>query len=196
MPSTFNIAVFGSGGVGKSALTIQFVLGSYVEKYDPTIEDSYRKLVNVGDGEYSMLEILDTAGTDQFQSVRDWYMQKKDGYVIVYSIGERFTFEHMKETRDDILRCNHQRVVEDGVNLPIVIIGNKSDLPKEQRKISFQEGFEYAQSNNCLFFETSAKLGENIQEPFEELVQTMITCDKMEKKRSRRKRHPSKCLLI
>ena len=54
--------VLGSGGVGKSALTVQFVQGIFVEKYDPTIEDSYRKQVEV-DGQQCMLEILDTAGT-------------------------------------------------------------------------------------------------------------------------------------
>lgn len=54
--------VLGSGGVGKSALTVQFVQGIFVEKYDPTIEDSYRKQVEV-EGQQCMLEILDTAGT-------------------------------------------------------------------------------------------------------------------------------------
>lgn len=60
--STFSILVLGSGGVGKSALTVQFVQGIFVEKYDPTIEDSYRKQVEV-EGQQCMLEILDTAGT-------------------------------------------------------------------------------------------------------------------------------------
>ncbi|CAD1475463.1 unnamed protein product [Heterotrigona itama] len=59
----YKIVVLGSGGVGKSALTVQFVQGIFVEKYDPTIEDSYRKQVEV-DGQQCMLEILDTAGTE------------------------------------------------------------------------------------------------------------------------------------
>lgn len=61
----YKIVVLGSGGVGKSALTVQFVQGIFVEKYDPTIEDSYRKQVEV-DGQQCMLEILDTAGTVKF----------------------------------------------------------------------------------------------------------------------------------
>uniref|UniRef100_A0A5F5Q1H9 RAP1B, member of RAS onco family n=2 Tax=Equus TaxID=9789 RepID=A0A5F5Q1H9_HORSE len=58
----YKLVVLGSGGVGKSALTVQFVQGIFVEKYDPTIEDSYRKQVEV-DAQQCMLEILDTAGT-------------------------------------------------------------------------------------------------------------------------------------
>uniref|UniRef100_A0A5G2RFP5 RAP1A, member of RAS onco family n=1 Tax=Sus scrofa TaxID=9823 RepID=A0A5G2RFP5_PIG len=58
----YKLVVLGSGGVGKSALTVQFVQGIFVEKYDPTIEDSYRKQVEV-DCQQCMLEILDTAGT-------------------------------------------------------------------------------------------------------------------------------------
>uniref|UniRef100_A0A1I7XHV4 Ras family protein n=1 Tax=Heterorhabditis bacteriophora TaxID=37862 RepID=A0A1I7XHV4_HETBA len=56
------IVVAGNGGVGKSALTVQFVQGLFVSCYDATIEDSYRKHVTI-DGEDSRLEILDTAGT-------------------------------------------------------------------------------------------------------------------------------------
>ena len=40
----FKVVVLGSGGVGKSALTVQFVSGHFMEKYDPTIEDFYRKV--------------------------------------------------------------------------------------------------------------------------------------------------------
>lgn len=63
----YKIVVLGSGGVGKSALTVQFVQGIFVEKYDPTIEDSYRKQVEV-DAQQCMLEILDTAGTVSFST--------------------------------------------------------------------------------------------------------------------------------
>ncbi|VEL13707.1 unnamed protein product [Protopolystoma xenopodis] len=66
----YKLVVLGSGGVGKSALTVQFVQGIFIEKYDPTIEDSYRKQVEV-DGQQCMLEILDTAGTSSFNDLVD-----------------------------------------------------------------------------------------------------------------------------
>ena len=54
---------FTAGGVGKSALTIQLIQNHFVDEYDPTIEDSYRKQVVI-DGETCLLDILDTAGQE------------------------------------------------------------------------------------------------------------------------------------
>jgi len=93
----------GSGGVGKSALTVQFVQGIFVEKYDPTIEDSYRKQVEV-DGQQCMLEILDTAGTEQFTAMRDLYMKNGQGFVLAYSITAQSTFNDLQDLREQILR--------------------------------------------------------------------------------------------
>ena len=75
----------GTGGVGKSALTVQFVQHIFVDKYDPTIEDSYRKQY-MHDNQMYMLEILDTAGTEQFTAMRDLYMKSGDAFILVYSI--------------------------------------------------------------------------------------------------------------
>ncbi|QQP42270.1 Uncharacterized protein FKW44_016881 [Caligus rogercresseyi] len=105
----YKIVVLGSGGVGKSALTVQFVQGIFVEKYDPTIEDSYRKQVEV-DNQQCMLEILDTAGTvseeggEQFTAMRDLYMKNGQGFVLVYSITAQSTFNDLQDLREQILR--------------------------------------------------------------------------------------------
>lgn len=55
------LAIFLGGGVGKSALTVQFVRNVFVSVYDPTIEDTYRKMLAI-DGEECLVEVLDTAG--------------------------------------------------------------------------------------------------------------------------------------
>ncbi|XP_069760010.1 ras-related protein Rap-1b isoform X2 [Narcine bancroftii] len=99
----YKLVVLGSGGVGKSALTVQFVQGIFVEKYDPTIEDSYRKQVEV-DGQQCMLEILDTAGTEQFTAMRDLYMKNGQGFALVYSITAQSTFNDLQDLREQILR--------------------------------------------------------------------------------------------
>jgi len=72
--SNIKCIVLGTGRTEKCSLTVRYVQGIYVHKYDPTIEDSYRKNIKV-DGEEYMLEILDTAGTEQFTAMRDLYMK-------------------------------------------------------------------------------------------------------------------------
>ena len=146
----YKIVVLGSGGVGKSALTVQFVQGIFVEKYDPTIEDSYRKQVEV-DGQQCMLEILDTAGTEQFTAMRDLYMKNGQGFVLVYSITAQSTFNDLQDLREQILR------VKDSEEVPMVLVGNKCDL-EDERVVGKDQGLNLArQFSNCAFMETSAK---------------------------------------
>lgn len=163
----YKLVVLGSGGVGKSALTVQFVQGIFVEKYDPTIEDSYRKQVEV-DGQQCMLEILDTAGTEQFTAMRDLYMKNGQGFVLVYSITAQSTFQDLQDLRDQILR------VKDLEQVPLVLVGNKCDLEAE-RVITMAQGQSLARafgSSNepCVFLEASAKNKINVNDIFYDLV--------------------------
>ena len=82
-----------------------------MEKYDPTIEDSYRKQVEV-DGTQCMLEILDTAGTEQFTAMRDLYMKNGQGFVLAYSITSLATFNDLLELREQILRVKDTEKVK------------------------------------------------------------------------------------
>ena len=66
----YKLVVVGGGGVGKSALTIQLIQNHFVDEYDPTIEDSYRKQVTI-DEEVCLLDILDTAGQEEYSAMRD-----------------------------------------------------------------------------------------------------------------------------
>ncbi|KAL4684213.1 hypothetical protein H8959_021907 [Pygathrix nigripes] len=96
----YKLVVLASGGIGKSALTVQFVQGICVEKYDPTIEDSYRKQVEA-DAQQCMLEILDTAGREQFTAMRDLYMKNGQGFALVYSITAQSTFNDLQDLREN-----------------------------------------------------------------------------------------------
>lgn len=159
----YKIVVLGSGGVGKSALTVQFVQNIFVEKYDPTIEDSYRKQVEV-DGTQCMLEILDTAGTEQFTAMRDLYMKNGQGFALVYSITSQSTLQDLQEIREQILR------VKDTDDVPLILVGNKCDLEGE-RAVSREQGAGLARSwGNTSFMETSAKSKINVNEMFCDLV--------------------------
>ena len=163
----YKVVVLGSGGVGKSALTVKFVSGTFMEKYDPTIEDFYRKEISV-DGAPSVLEILDTAGTEQFASMRDLYIKNGQGFVIVYSITSLQTFQDIKTMKDQISR------VKGTDHVPTLLVGNKCDL-EHQREVHTTEGLSLAQLWGCPFLEASAKDTQNVDEVFIEIVREMNT---------------------
>jgi len=158
----YKLVILGEGGVGKSALTIQFTQNHFITEYDPTIENSYRKQVNIDD-ETCMLDILDTAGQEEYSAMRDQYIRSGQGFVIVYSIAARASFENLKNFHDQILR------VKDEDTFPVVVLGNKCDLEKD-REVSTVEGKQFADTIKAPFYETSAKARINVEEGFYQLV--------------------------
>ncbi|KAL0092346.1 small G-protein Ras2 [Phycomyces blakesleeanus] len=161
----YKIVVLGDGGVGKTALTIQLCLNHFVETYDPTIEDSYRKQVVIDDHP-CILEVLDTAGQEEYTALRDQWIRDGEGFLLVYSITARSTFERIRRFRDQIFR------VKDVDNVPIILVGNKCDNVA-QRQVSRDEGQTMARSFNCEFVETSAKTCVNVERSFYSVVKTI-----------------------
>lgn len=156
----YKVVVLGGGGVGKSALTIRLVSDDFLEEYDPTIEDSYRKQCDL-DGQTVVLDVLDTAGQDDFAALRDAWMREAEGFLLVYSITKRATFEEVQT-----LYTRIQRVKEDEeTGTHIVLVGNKCDLD-DSRKVTYDEGQELANEWRCDFYETSAKTKINHIAPF------------------------------
>ncbi|CAF3877638.1 unnamed protein product [Rotaria sp. Silwood1] len=177
----YKIVVLGSGSVGKTSLTTQFVQGLFVEAYDATIEDSCLKHIEI-DGQQCMLEILDTAGTEQFTAVRDLYMKNGQGFVLVYSITAQSTYNELIDLRNTILEVN------DTSNVPMVLVGNKCDL-EDERIVGKEVGQALANNWNSIFLETSAKQNINVNEVFVELVRqinklTTVNKDKTTKNKN------------
>jgi len=160
-----NLTVLGSGGAGKSALTIQYVLQHYEEGYDPTVEDTYKKQV-VLDDRPLLLNILDTAGQEQFSMMRDLWIRSGDGYLIVFDVTNRDSFRELDEIVTSILRV---RDADSAAVLPIVLVANKCDL-SDRRVISTSEAAEKAEALSCTLVETSAKNNEGIADAFETVV--------------------------
>lgn len=102
-----------AGGVGKSALTIQLIQNHFVDEYDPTIEDSYRKQVVI-DGETCLLDILDTAGQEEYSAMRDQYMRTGEGFLCVFAIDNIKSFEDIESYRGQIRR------VKDADDIPMI----------------------------------------------------------------------------
>ncbi|TKS73247.1 GTPase HRas H-Ras-1 [Collichthys lucidus] len=109
----YKLVVVGAGGVGKSALTIQLIQNHFVDEYDPTIEDSYRKQVVI-DGETCLLDILDTAGQEEYSAMRDQYMRTGEGFLCVFAINNTKSFEDIHQYRCVLRQCStaqHRRAL-------------------------------------------------------------------------------------
>ncbi|KAJ5075365.1 ras di-ras and rheb family members of small gtpase superfamily [Anaeramoeba ignava] len=163
MTETYSIVIAGDGGVGKSSITLRFVNNVFVDKYNPSLENSYRKTLEV-DSKIFMLEITDTAGQEEFRSIRDFQLNKSDGFILVYSLFEKSTLDEISSIRDKILLL--QNLEKDDLKtkkVPIVIAGNKVDLEKDQqREVYAKETKELSKSWGIPFYETSAKENINI----------------------------------
>ncbi|TFY56812.1 hypothetical protein EVG20_g8786 [Dentipellis fragilis] len=158
----YKLVVVGGGGVGKSALTIQFIQSHFVDEYDPTIEDSYRKQCVIDD-EVALLDVLDTAGQEEYGAMREQYMRTGEGFLLVYSITSRNSFEEISTFHQQILR------VKDKDSFPVIVVANKCDLEYE-RQVGMNEGRDLAKHFGCRFIETSAKQRINVDEAFSNLV--------------------------
>ncbi|GAA5991572.1 hypothetical protein JCM5350_002620 [Sporobolomyces pararoseus] len=148
MVTSVKLVVLGDGGVGKTALTIRLCLNHF-------IEDSYRKHAIIDDEPY-LLEILDTAGQEDYTSLRSQWIREGDGFLVVYSTTSRSSFLRIHEFIQQITR------VKDSDKVPIVLVGNKVDRINE-REVDTREGQELAKRLGCEFVETSAKTREGLE---------------------------------
>lgn len=159
----YKLVVVGAGGVGKSALTIQLIQNHFVDEYDPTIEDSYRKQVVI-DGETCLLDILDTAGQEEYSAMRDQYMRTGEGFLLVFAVNSAKSFEDIGTYREQIKR------VKDAEEVPMVLVGNKCDLVASSWHVDMNQAREVARQYGIPFVETSAKTRMGVDDAFYTLV--------------------------
>eukprot|EP01147_Barroeca_monosierra_P002006 gene2006-5081_t len=184
----YKLVVVGGGAVGKSALTIQFIQSHFVDEYDPTIEDSYRKQCVI-DEEVALLDILDTAGQEEYSAMREQYMRTGEGFLLVYSIIDKGSFEEIQTFQSQILR------VKDKDEFPMILVGNKSDLETE-RQVSPSEGQELAKQLKIPHVETSAKQRVNVDFAFHELVRIIRKFNRQNMTAPPKSKPKSKCSLL
>ncbi|XP_022622225.1 GTP-binding protein Rheb-like isoform X2 [Seriola dumerili] len=152
-PKSRKIAVLGYRSVGKSSLTIQFVEGQFVDSYDPTIENTFTKTMTVNGQEYN-LQLVDTAGQDEYSIFPQSYTIDVDGYILIYSVTSYKSFE--------VVRVIHEKLLD--------MVGNV-------QVISFEEGKALAESWNAAFLESSAKENQTAVEVFRRMI---LEVEKME----------------
>ncbi|MFX1521754.1 MAG: Rab family GTPase [Promethearchaeota archaeon] len=163
----FKVVAIGDGGVGKTSITMRYVYDKFDPKYKATIGVSYavKKLVS-GDSKIT-LSILDTGGQEMFDYIRPFYYKGASGAIIVYDVTRRKSFDHLERWFTDLYKnC--------GGEIPVILIANKIDLV-EEREISTAEGESYARQRGLLFYETSAKTGQNVLDVMSELAKLILS---------------------
>ncbi|RHZ46647.1 hypothetical protein CDV55_100208 [Aspergillus turcosus] len=148
---------------GKSSLTVRFVEHHFVESYYPTIENTFSRIIKYNGQDFAT-EIVDTAGQDEYSILNSKHFIGIHGYIIVYSVASRQSFDMVRVIRDKIL--NHLGAD----HVPLVVVGNKSDLKSEQRQVSLDEGRQLGEEFHCAFTEASARLDYNVTKAFDLMI--------------------------
>jgi GTPase KRas len=124
------------------------------------------------DGQSCMLEILDTAGQEEYSALSDQWARDGEGFLLVYSISSRLSFTRIAEFYNQICRANELSTsckIVPSLPIPIMLVGNKSDCITE-REVSVQEGHNSAMTLGCEFIEASAKNGISVERVFYDVV--------------------------
>jgi len=160
------LLIIGESGVGKTCLLLRFTDDSFTANHLTTIGIDFKiKIINLEE-KLIKLQIWDTAGQERFRTITKTYYRGAQGYVLVYDITSKDSFDHVKYWLGEIKKNGNDFV-------PKVIVGNKSDL-EDRRLISTEEGKKFAEEKSIPFMETSAKDGNNVNILFTQLTERFI----------------------
>jgi Rab family protein len=168
----YKIIIIGDTSVGKTALLSKYLKGVFPTSPLATVATEFAtKIIQIKEGGYIKAQIWDTAGQEKYKSITYHHYKKSVGGLIVYDITKKSSFVNVKNWYNDLITLGEKGCI-------IALVGNKLDLVEKnnrKREVSKQEAQAYAENNHMLFFETSAYNGNNINDIFEELLQTIYT---------------------
>ncbi|KAJ7766047.1 ras protein [Mycena metata] len=154
------IAALGATGVGKTALAIQFTLNCF----DPRTGEGFRKSF-VLDDRICYVEVLDTAGVEEYANLRDQWVREGQAFILVYSIVSRSSFDRLEGLHQAVRRVK-------GDDAIFLLVGNKCDMV-DGREVSKEDGESLARQFGCAFIETSAKTAQNVDRAFKSVVRAL-----------------------
>ena len=178
----FKIILIGSSSVGKSSILQRYIQKVFNESYSCTIGvDFFMKSLDIGDKSIKM-QLWDTAGTEKFRSITTGYYRGANAAFIVFDLTSKQSFECLNEWIE-----NYYKYSDPNSEKNVVLIGNKCDLV-DRREITQEEIDKFIKDNNIMYYETSAKTGQNIDECFyfiaEKLVKEFENKENEEEKRT------------
>eukprot|EP00118_Oscarella_pearsei_P025409 m.308134 g.308134 ORF g.308134 m.308134 type:complete len:203 (+) comp43435_c0_seq1:132-740(+) len=164
------VVILGDGGVGKSSLMQRFVSNKFDSQSFHTIGVEFlNKDVGI-DGEVYTLQIWDTAGQERFKSLRTPFYRGADCCLLTFGVDDAQSFKNLSMWKKEFL---YYADVRDPENFPIVVLGNKVDLPN--RQVSQEEAAVWCRQNHSSpYFETSAKDAINVDDAFRMAVKLLV----------------------
>jgi len=153
------LVLLGDTAVGKSCLAVRFVHDEFYQDRGPTVGAAFLTREVVLEDATVKFEIWDTAGQERYRSLAPMYYRGASAAIVVYDITNKDSFVGAKIWVNELQRRSDETVV-------IVLAGNKMDL-EHKRKVEFEEASDYAQENNIMHMETSARSATNVEAVFE-----------------------------
>lgn len=162
----FKYIIVGNSGVGKTALLFQYIDKRFSSLHDMTIGVDFGTKIIERNNRTIKLQIWDTAGQENFRSITRAFYRGAIGALLVFDVTNSQSFEQLSSWLDDV-----QKYSMNYIN--IVLIGNKCDLP-DYREISKDQAENFAKKHNLTYFEVSAKTGQNIDDVFSCISDSII----------------------
>ncbi|WFD35559.1 GTP-binding protein of the rab/ypt [Malassezia cuniculi] len=163
---SFKLVLLGESSVGKSSIALRFVKDQFDDFRESTIGAAFLTKTVPRDEEHQVkFEIWDTAGQERYKSLAPMYYRNAHCALVVYDITQEASLENAKGWIKEL-----QRHADAGIL--VALVGNKTDL-EDKRTVSTETGAKYAEEEGLLFFETSAKTPQNIDELFNTLAKKL-----------------------
>jgi small GTP-binding protein len=145
---SYKIVLLGGPSVGKSALTMRMITDNFVKDYEPTIEDTYTKDINL-ESTKCTLKIVDTAGMSDLKVMIDNWISEGDGFLLVFSIIDANSFPIVEEKRSRILKVKEKK------DIPMLLVGTKLDM-ENKREVPTEKASSLAKEWGIEYVETSS----------------------------------------
>ena len=160
------LMILGDSSVGKSSLLNKYTKNEFFDKYITTIGIDFQIKYLTLNNKKIKLQIWDTAGQERYRVVAKSYFNTSDGFIIIYDITNRESFNNVNNWIEQIISIS-------GDNVKCIIFGNKDDLIN-RREVKMEEGEQLAKKYNFKFYETSAKSGNNVEEGFKNITLNVL----------------------
>lgn len=174
----FKVILLGEVAVGKTSILSRFVEDRFTQEYKCNVGVEFKvKSIFLDEKTGADLQIWDTCGEERYRTLTRQYYRDACGVILIFDLTNKNSFDKLSTWLEDISDNGPKET-------NILIIGNKSDLVDE-RRVNFNEAYNFASKNNIQYIEVSAKTGNNVGLLFENLTKIMVKKEQASEKKTK-----------